>query len=166
MDDREHTLGDPELAAAAREGFEGNGPARAYALGYAAGAKVRKATPEGFVVDITGTGGMSPQEFVRTVDDAVKRFLEDPRPAGDKVRLAALRGDENDPAVRTYASGYAAGRVAATEEYAMQGTGAAALVGLKEWIENRRARFAAGSLDLDDLVAEIDARLVGGGEVP
>lgn len=36
---RESILDSPELAAAAREGFEGNGPAKAYALGCAAGQK-------------------------------------------------------------------------------------------------------------------------------
>jgi hypothetical protein len=77
---------------------------------------------------------------------------------------AALQGVAENPVARIYQAGFAGGLAAAEAQYAMAGTAVAALAGLKEWIEERYAGFATGSLGSSDILREIDARL--GKEAP
>jgi len=133
-------------------------------------AKVRKATPEGFVVDIvSSTSGMTPQEFVRRVSDAVNEFLHAPGVPAESLlddptlAAAAREGFEANGPAKAYALGYAAGQAAERQETqvreAVAGTGDSALAGLREWIENQfwDGRWPNAQVIL--IVAEIDRRL-------
>lgn len=140
--------------------------------GSAVRMKVTKATPEGFVVGIEGdTGRMTSQEFVATVDNAVKTFLADSKSAPKRENIldnpelaAAVReGFEGNGPAKAYALGYAAGqREGAQTCAALAGTGDAALAGLKEWIV---ARFAdedwSSNTQVLLIISEIDKRLGG-----
>jgi hypothetical protein len=96
--------------------------------------------------------------FEEDVNRAVAGFLADPKVAPEQESIlddpelaaAALEGIAANPVARTYQSGYAAGEAAGR---------VAALAELANWISERYAGFATGSLRSSDVLTEIGRRV-------